>query len=73
LFVCFSPEQVAPYIAVDLMCLWEEVISGSSYILDQNFEIDQTSLFGVEQDGGGVGDLDFVSSQEFSWIGIKPF
>jgi len=28
---------------------------------------------GAEQDGGGVGDLDFLSSQEFSWIGIKPF
>ena len=27
----------------------------------------------AEQDGGGVGDLHFVSSQEFSWIGIKPF
>jgi len=28
---------------------------------------------GAEQDGRGVGDLDFVWSQEFSWIGIKPF
>jgi len=26
-----------------------------------------------EQDGGGVGDLDFVWSQEISWIGITPF
>jgi len=26
-----------------------------------------------EKDGGGVGDLDFIWSQEFSWIGIKPF
>jgi len=31
------------------------------------------SSWGAEQDGGGVGDLDFLWSQEFSWIGIKPF
>jgi len=29
-------------------------------------------MVGAEQDGGGVGDLDFIWSQEFSWIGIKP-
>jgi len=27
----------------------------------------------AEQDGRGVGHLDFVWSQGFSWIGIKPF
>jgi len=26
-----------------------------------------------EQDGGGVGDLNFVWSQEFSYIAAKPF
>ena len=40
------PEQIVSLIAIELVYLWEKVVSGSSYIiiLDQNLEIDQTLL-----------------------------
>ena len=28
----YVPEETIPYVAVDLVCLWEEVSSGSSYV-----------------------------------------
>lgn len=40
-FRVFFPEEIGPHLAIDSVCLWEEVSSGSSYlpVLNQNFEI----------------------------------
>lgn len=32
----FLPEGIIPYVAVDLVCLWEKVSSGASYIPEPN-------------------------------------
>lgn len=40
--ICFlppSPEEIVPYIVVDLVCLWEEVSSGSFYVNILNLEL----------------------------------